>query len=109
LLDASCSLLVGLAQHHIRANVVAPGVLGAGVSAQNFREFPERRAPFQKMIPLGTLGTAEQVAESLVFLASDLERHWWWMVGRACSSSSPSSATTDKATHGSAALNSQLH
>ncbi len=64
-------LALELAPLHIRANVVAPGVLDAGVSAQIFRAFPERRTPFEKMIPLGTLGTAEQVAESVVFLASD--------------------------------------
>ncbi len=60
-----------LAPQGIRANVVAPGVLDAGVSAQIFREFPERRAPFQRMIPMGRLGTADQVAQALVFLASD--------------------------------------
>src|SRR5437588_12990287 len=64
-------LALELAPHGIRANVVAPGVLDAGVSAQIFREFPERRAPFQKIVPLGTLGTAEQVADAFVFLASD--------------------------------------
>lgn len=60
-----------LAPRGIRANVVAPGVLDAGVSARIFREFPERRAPFQQMIPMGRLGTADQVAQALVFLASD--------------------------------------
>ena len=64
-------LALELAPHGIRANVVAPGVLDAGVSAQIFRAFPERRAPFQKIVPLGTLGTAEQVADAFVFLASD--------------------------------------
>jgi NAD(P)-dependent dehydrogenase (short-subunit alcohol dehydrogenase family) len=64
-------LALELAPHGIRANVVAPGVLDAGVSAQIFRQFPERRAPFQKIVPLGTLGTAEQVADAFVFLASD--------------------------------------
>ena len=64
-------LALELAPHGIRANVVAPGVLDAGVSAQIFREFPERRAPFQKIVPLGTLGTAEQVADAFVFLASN--------------------------------------
>lgn len=64
-------LALELAPHRIRANVVAPGVLDAGVSAQIFREFPERRRPFEKMVPLGALGMAEQVAEAFVFLASD--------------------------------------
>jgi NAD(P)-dependent dehydrogenase (short-subunit alcohol dehydrogenase family) len=64
-------LALELAPHGIRANVVAPGVLDAGVSAQIFRDFPERRGPFERMVPLGALGTAEQVAEALVFLASD--------------------------------------
>jgi len=64
-------LALELAPYGIRANVVAPGVLDAGVSAQIFRQFPERRAPFEALVPLGTLGTAEQVAEALAFLASD--------------------------------------
>jgi NAD(P)-dependent dehydrogenase (short-subunit alcohol dehydrogenase family) len=64
-------LALELAPHGIRANVVAPGVLDAGVSAQIFRRFPERRVPFQQIVPLGTLGTAEQVADAFVFLASD--------------------------------------
>jgi glucose 1-dehydrogenase len=64
-------LALELAPQGIRANVVAPGVLDAGVSAQIFRQFPERRRPFEQMIPLGTLGTAEHVADALVFLASE--------------------------------------
>jgi NAD(P)-dependent dehydrogenase (short-subunit alcohol dehydrogenase family) len=64
-------LALELAPHGIRANVVAPGVLDAGVSEQIFRDFPERRRPFEAMVPLGTFGTAEQVAQALVFLASD--------------------------------------
>ena len=64
-------LALELAPHGIRANVVAPGVLDAGVSAQIFRQFPERRAPFEALVPLGSLGTAAQVAEALLFLASD--------------------------------------
>ena len=64
-------LALELAPHGIRANVVAPGVLDAGVSAQIFRAFPERRAPFEAMVPLGSLGTAAQVADALLFLASD--------------------------------------
>jgi NAD(P)-dependent dehydrogenase (short-subunit alcohol dehydrogenase family) len=60
-----------LAPHGIRANVVAPGVIDAGVSGQIFREFPERRAPFEAMVPLGTLGTPAQVAQAAVFLGSD--------------------------------------
>ncbi len=64
-------LALELAPHGIRANVVAPGVLDAGLSAQIFRQFPERRQPFERIIPLGTLGTAEQVADAMVFLASD--------------------------------------
>ena len=64
-------LALELAPHGIRANVVAPGVLDAGVSAQIFREHPDRRGPFERMVPLGRLGTAAQVADALVFLASD--------------------------------------
>ncbi len=64
-------LALELAPRRIRANVVAPGILDAGLSAQIFRQFPERRAPFERIVPLGELGTAEQVADAMVFLASD--------------------------------------
>jgi NAD(P)-dependent dehydrogenase (short-subunit alcohol dehydrogenase family) len=64
-------LALELAQHNVRVNLVAPGVIDAGVSAQIFREFPERRADFESMVPLGRLGEASDVAACVIFLLSE--------------------------------------
>jgi NAD(P)-dependent dehydrogenase (short-subunit alcohol dehydrogenase family) len=67
---AQC-LALELAPHGIRVNVVAPGVVDAGVSAQIFREIPARRHAMEAVIPLGCLGRPEQVADAVSFLLSD--------------------------------------
>jgi NAD(P)-dependent dehydrogenase (short-subunit alcohol dehydrogenase family) len=67
---AQC-LALELAPHGIRVNVVAPGVVDAGVSAQIFRDVPERRKALEDVIPLGTLGRPEQVADAVAYLLSD--------------------------------------
>jgi len=41
------------------------------VSAQIFRDIPARRQAMEAVIPLGTLGTAEQVADAVAYLLSD--------------------------------------
>jgi NAD(P)-dependent dehydrogenase (short-subunit alcohol dehydrogenase family) len=67
---AQC-LALELAPHGIRVNVVAPGVVDAGVSAQIFREVPARRQAMEAVIPLGCLGRPEQVADAVAYLLSD--------------------------------------
>jgi NAD(P)-dependent dehydrogenase (short-subunit alcohol dehydrogenase family) len=67
---AQC-LALELAPHGIRVNVVAPGVVDAGVSAQIFREIPARRQAMEAVIPLGRLGRPEQVADAVAYLLSD--------------------------------------
>jgi len=67
---AQC-LALELAPHGIRVNVVAPGVVDAGVSAQIFRDVPERRKAMEDIIPLGSLGRSEQVADAVAYLLSD--------------------------------------
>lgn len=67
---AQC-LALELAPHGIRVNVVAPGVVDAGVSAQIFRDVPERRQAMEDVIPLGSLGRPEQVADAVAYLLSD--------------------------------------
>lgn len=67
---AQC-LALELASLRIRVNVVAPGVVDAGVSAQIFREVLERRHAMEAVIPLGAIGRPEQVADAVAFLLSD--------------------------------------
>ncbi|MGD9985940.1 SDR family NAD(P)-dependent oxidoreductase [Pseudonocardia sp.] len=53
----------------VRVNCVAPGLINAGMSDAIYAD-PEIRALRQGQVPLGELGTAEQVADAVMFLAS---------------------------------------
>jgi len=53
----------------VRVNCVAPGLIQAGMSDAIYADEQVRQLR-QAQVPLGTLGTAEQVAECVMFLAS---------------------------------------
>jgi NAD(P)-dependent dehydrogenase (short-subunit alcohol dehydrogenase family) len=58
-----------LAPENIRVNAVCPGAIFTGLR----RSFAEMNAQFaDNMIPMGRVGTAEEVARVFLFLASDL-------------------------------------
>ena len=63
-----------LGPHGIRVNAVAPGFIDAGMSAPIYED-PEIRAVRAASVPVGSLGTAEDVAEAVAFLASDKARY----------------------------------
>ena len=54
----------------VRVNTVAPGLINAGMSEPIFAD-PEVRGLRQARVPLGRLGTADDVAETVLFLGSD--------------------------------------
>lgn len=56
--------------HGIRVNTVAPGLIDAGMSDAIYAD-PEIRRLRSGRVPLGRLGTAEDVAATVLFLASD--------------------------------------
>lgn len=56
--------------HGIRVNAVAPGLIDAGMSAPIYADRPTREARESK-VPLGRLGSASDVADVVLFLASD--------------------------------------
>lgn len=58
------------ARHGIRVNAVAPGLIDAGMSAPILAD-PELRRARESKVPLGRLGTADDVARAVLFLASD--------------------------------------
>lgn len=60
-----------LGDHNIRVNVVAPGIVNAGMAKRQLQIDPVFAAKAAKGIPLGRLQTAEQIAHSAVFLCSD--------------------------------------
>jgi NAD(P)-dependent dehydrogenase (short-subunit alcohol dehydrogenase family) len=57
-----------LAAKGIRVNVVAPGIVMAGLSKYVYETDPEFGPRAKSAIPLGEFGTAEQVAEVFAFL-----------------------------------------
>ena len=59
-----------LAPHNIRVNTVAPGVIDTPM-ALGLSQDEERRAAFERFVPLGRLGEAGDIAEASLFLLSD--------------------------------------
>lgn len=54
----------------IRVNAVAPGLIDAGMSTPIYAD-PATRAARESKIPLGRLGTAADIADVVLYLASD--------------------------------------
>jgi NAD(P)-dependent dehydrogenase (short-subunit alcohol dehydrogenase family) len=59
-----------LAPHGIRVNVVAPGIVFAGMARRQYETDPTYARRASVVVPLGELGTAEQVAKATAFLCS---------------------------------------
>jgi NAD(P)-dependent dehydrogenase (short-subunit alcohol dehydrogenase family) len=59
-----------LAGHGIRVNVIAPGIVFAGMARRQYETDPAYARRAAVVVPLGELGTAEQVAQSTAFLCS---------------------------------------
>jgi NAD(P)-dependent dehydrogenase (short-subunit alcohol dehydrogenase family) len=60
-----------LAVHGVRVNVVAPGIIMAGLSRVCYETDPKYSARATAAIPLREFGTPEQCADAFLFLASD--------------------------------------
>jgi NAD(P)-dependent dehydrogenase (short-subunit alcohol dehydrogenase family) len=61
-----------LAPQKIRANAVAPGIVGVGLAKRQLDTDPEYRARALKAIPLGYMQSPESVAHAFLFLCSPL-------------------------------------
>jgi NAD(P)-dependent dehydrogenase (short-subunit alcohol dehydrogenase family) len=74
-------LALELAQHRVRVNVICPGAISTGIEESTEKQDVEQaREPAkypEGSIPLtdGEPGTSEEVAELVLFLASDASRH----------------------------------
>jgi NAD(P)-dependent dehydrogenase (short-subunit alcohol dehydrogenase family) len=70
------SLARGLAREYaaygIRANVVAPGIVGAGMALRQWETEPDYRRRASRAIPLGALQTPTSVAHAFLFLCSPM-------------------------------------
>lgn len=64
------AMAVDLGKYKITANYVQPGAIVTGLSEEFFKD-PEFKAYWQKKAPVGRLGQSEDVAETILFLASD--------------------------------------
>ncbi|MFM7126777.1 MAG: SDR family NAD(P)-dependent oxidoreductase [Actinomycetota bacterium] len=56
--------------HSIRVNAVAPGLIDAGMSEPIYAD-PATRQARESKVPLGRLGTADDIADVVLFVASD--------------------------------------
>jgi NAD(P)-dependent dehydrogenase (short-subunit alcohol dehydrogenase family) len=59
-----------LAGYRILVNVVAPGIVWAGMARRQFETDPAYARRASGVVPLGEFGTAEQVAKATAFLCS---------------------------------------
>jgi len=59
-----------LAARGIRVNVVAPGIVMAGMARRQYETDPDYARRASVVIPLGEFGTAEQIAKATAFLCS---------------------------------------
>ena len=60
-----------LAVHGIRVNAIAPGIVNAGLAGRQLREEPQYAARVEKVIPLGSPGEPQEIAEAVCYLASE--------------------------------------
>jgi NAD(P)-dependent dehydrogenase (short-subunit alcohol dehydrogenase family) len=58
------------APHHVRVNTLAPGVIATENTVAAFAD-PRARAAMERCIPLGRFGAPDEVANGILFLASD--------------------------------------
>ncbi|MDP3315196.1 MAG: SDR family oxidoreductase [Devosia sp.] len=79
---ASKAAVRGLTQHlatelspqGVRVNAIGPGLIATPLN-ERARQNPDYMRHFQSRIPMGRLGTPEDIAGPAVFLASDLARY----------------------------------
>ncbi len=60
-----------LAKHRILVNVVAPGIVNAGLARHQMETEPQYLRRIQHVIPLGAPQSPEQIARATAFLCSD--------------------------------------
>lgn len=66
------------AECNIRSNVVCPGTVATSASLDYWSQFPTAFEELRRMYPLGRIGQPEDIADYVLFLASDESR---WVTG----------------------------
>jgi 3-oxoacyl-[acyl-carrier protein] reductase len=64
-------LALEVSRHNVYANCIAPGPIATEIVPRTGPPDPEEEARFADTLPIGRLGTVEEVAPTAVFLASD--------------------------------------
>jgi NAD(P)-dependent dehydrogenase (short-subunit alcohol dehydrogenase family) len=67
------ALALELAPHSITVNAVAPGATDTPLNATSYT--PQVRRTYEERIPMGRIGSSEDVADTILFLASDAARY----------------------------------
>lgn len=73
ILGLTKTLAVELGPHGITVNALSPGATDTPLNAVAYT--PEVRSNYNHRIPLGRIASAEEIAEPIVFLASDASRY----------------------------------
>ena len=68
------SIAVELAPHNVIVNCVSPGWVATDMTAKELRD-PNIVEEIQRIIPRGHVATADEIAGSVLFLASELSNH----------------------------------
>jgi NAD(P)-dependent dehydrogenase (short-subunit alcohol dehydrogenase family) len=66
-------LALELGRHNITCNVVSPGLTDISNISRD-RQSPEYQAVFIRQVPLGRLGTPDEIADAVLFISSDQAR-----------------------------------
>jgi len=68
------SVAIALGPHKIRCNSVMPGAIETDINRDDWSD-PKKRAYLDSRVPLGRFGKPEDIADVVVFFASDLARY----------------------------------
>jgi len=71
MIQLSASAAVEAARANVRVNTVVPGTIDTETMRASFGNDPQIAAASQSMIPMGRFGTPTELANAVVFLASD--------------------------------------
>ncbi len=69
------SLATELGSFGVRVNCVAPGWIDTDMAASALHASEDKLTQIKALIPLGRIATADDIANPILFLASDLARH----------------------------------
>ena len=73
ILGLTRTLAIEAAEHDVTVNAVAPGATDTPLNLKAYT--PEVRATYEQRIPLGRIGSEEEIADVIVFLASTASRY----------------------------------